>query len=90
MSRKQAEILLYTKDYCPYCVAAKNLLDAKGAEYREIDVGKDEKEYAEMLRKAAPRKTVPQIFADGQALGGFDDIRKLDQEGRLNALLFRD
>lgn len=83
----QAEIILYSKDYCPYCVAAKNLLTQKGVSFREIDVGVDQAQYEEMLRKAAPRRTVPQIFIDGQGVGGFDDIKKLDQEGKLDALL---
>lgn len=85
---KQAEIIIYTKDYCPYCVAAKNLFIQKGVGFREIDVTHDELQFAEMLEKSAPRRTVPQIFINGVGVGGFDDTRKLDSENKLEAMLF--
>ncbi len=84
----QAEVIIYSKDYCPYCVAAKNLCTQKGVGFTEIDVGKDALEYEEMLKRASPRRTVPQIFVDGQGIGGFDDMKKLDTEGKLEAILF--
>lgn len=85
---KQADILIYIKDYCPYCDAAKNLLTQKGVGYNEIDVTKDSEQYKLMLERSAPRRTVPQIFIGGLSVGGFDDIRKLDQEYKLETLLF--
>jgi glutaredoxin 3 len=85
---KQAEILVYTKDYCPYCVAAKNLLNQKGVGYQEIDVTNDPQQFQEMLTKAAPRRTVPQIFIGGRGIGGFDDMKALDGKGELEGLLF--
>ena len=85
---KQAEIVVYSKDYCPYCVAAKNLLTQKGVAFEEVDVTRDEKRYQEMLEKAAPRRTVPQIFIGGQGVGGYDDLKKLDSESKLEGLLF--
>ncbi len=85
---KQSHIVVYTKDYCPYCVSAKNLLTQKGVAYEEIDVQHDTAQYETMLKKAAPRKTVPQIFIDDIAIGGFDDMKKLDVEGKLENLLF--
>ena len=85
---KQNDIVVYSKDYCPYCVAAKNLLTQRGVGYVEIDVGKDQEHYQEMLTKSAPRKTVPQIFIQDQGVGGFDDLKKLDTEGKLESLLF--
>lgn len=85
---KQAEVLVYTKDYCPYCDAAKNLLTQKGVGYSEIDVTRDPEQYKIMLERAAPRRTVPQIFIGSKSVGGFDDIRKLDQEDQLEDLLF--
>jgi glutaredoxin 3 len=86
--RNQAEILMYTKDYCPYCVAAKNLLTQKGVSFTEVDVTRDEAKFNEMLTRSAPRRTVPQIFIGGQGIGGFDDMKKLDSEGRLESLLY--
>jgi len=85
---KQAEVKIYTKDYCPYCDAAKNLLIQKGVGFEEVDVTRDEKGFKEMLEKAAPRRTVPQVFIGGTAIGGFDDTKKLDSEGKLEGLLF--
>jgi glutaredoxin 3 len=87
--KNQAEVLMYTKDHCPYCVAAKNLLTQKGVGYKEIDVTEDQKHYQEMLNRAAPRRTVPQIFIDGKGVGGFDDIRALDTRGELDSLLWK-
>jgi glutaredoxin 3 len=84
----QADIVVYTKDYCPYCVAAKNLLTQKGVAFSEIDVQNDQKAYDEMLRKVAPRRTVPQIFIGGTGIGGYDDMKKLDADGKLDSLLF--
>ena len=86
--KRQAEVLVYSKDYCPYCVAAKNLLKQKGVAFTEVDVGVEHDRYEEMLKRAAPRKTVPQIFIDGVGIGGFDDMKKLDTEGKLASLLF--
>jgi len=85
---KQADVVMYTKDYCPYCVAAANLLTQKGVVFEEIDVTQDTVRYEEMLKKAAPRRTVPQIFIGGQGVGGFDDIKRLDQDSKLESLLF--
>jgi glutaredoxin 3 len=85
---KQADIVIYVKDYCPYCRAAENLLTQKGVGFEAIDVGEDAQKQQEMLTRAAPRRTVPQIFIGGQGVGGFDDIKKLDTEGKLDVLLF--
>lgn len=82
-----AKVEIYTTDYCPYCVRAKALLDNKGVQYTEYDVtGKDD-EREKLVQKSGGRKTVPQIFINGQAYGGFDDINKLNQEGKLDAIL---
>lgn len=82
-----AKIEVYTKDYCPYCTRAKQLLDAKGASYTEFDVTNDMDKFEEMKQKADGRRTVPQIFVDSVGLGGFDDINRLDQEGKLDSII---
>ncbi len=87
-SKKQAKVVVYSKDYCPYCDAAVALLNKKGVEFELVDVTRDSDRYQEMLHRAAPRKTVPQIFIDDQGIGGFDNLKALDMEGKLNALLF--
>ncbi len=77
-------IEIYTKDWCSYCRAAKNLLDQRGIEYEEIDVTKDEEQEAVMLARSL-RRSVPQIFIDGVHLGGFDELAALDREGKLTS-----
>jgi glutaredoxin 3 len=85
---KQASILVYTKDYCPYCDAAKNLLTQKGVGYEEIDISQDPAQAKIMLERSAPRRTVPQIFIGDVGIGGFTDMQKLDIEGKLEKMLF--
>lgn len=83
-----ADIVLYTKDYCPYCVKAKMLLKRKGhANFKEIDITHDEALQQEMLSKSGGRKTVPQIFINGTHVGGSDDLHALDAQGKLDPLL---
>ncbi|MBM3579784.1 MAG: glutaredoxin 3 [Alphaproteobacteria bacterium] len=80
------DILVYSKDICPHCVKAKNLLNRKGAQFTEIKVTDDQiKE--EMIKKSGGRMTVPQIFIDDFHVGGCDDLHALEASGRLDALL---
>lgn len=81
-----AKIEIYTTPFCGYCARAKSLLDQKGAEYEETDVMMDDKKRTEM-RARANRTTVPQIFINGQHIGGSDDLSALEQAGKLDALL---
>ena len=82
-----AEIVIYTKPGCPYCSMAKGLLDQKGADYTEIVASNDPDKKAEMVQKSGGRSTFPQIFIDGNHIGGCDDITALDRRGGLDALL---
>ncbi len=81
-----AKIQVYTKNNCPYCVAAKNLLRKKGVAYEEIDVEHDDARRA-WLVEASGQRTVPQIFVDGRPLGGFSDLDALDKQGKLDPIL---
>jgi glutaredoxin 3 len=81
-----AKIEIYTTPFCGYCARAKSLLDSKGAEYEETDVMMDDKKRSEM-RARANRTTVPQIFINGQHIGGSDDLAALERAGKLDALL---
>lgn len=81
-----AKIEIYTTPFCGYCARAKGLLDDKGAAYEEMDVMMDEKKRAEM-RERAKRSTVPQIFINGQHIGGSDELAALEKAGELDALL---
>ena len=81
-----AKIEMYTTPFCGYCARAKSLLEKKGAAYEEMDVMMDEKKRTEM-RERARRSTVPQIFINGQYIGGSDELATLEQAGKLDALL---
>lgn len=79
-------IVVYSTNYCPYCVRAKDLLKRKGQQYTEINVEDDAAREA-MIAKAGGRRTVPQIFINDQHIGGFDDLNALDKAGKLDPLL---
>jgi glutaredoxin 3 len=81
-----AKIEIYTTPFCGYCARAKSLLDRKGAAYEEMDVMMDDKKRSEM-RERAKRTTVPQIFINGQHIGGSDELAALEQAGKLDPLL---
>lgn len=78
---------LYTTPYCPYCIAAKRLLSAKGVAYSDIDVSGDAELRAKMTQRANGRRTVPQIFIGEVHVGGFDDLNALEHAGKLDPLL---
>lgn len=82
-----ARVEIYTTPYCPYCARAKQLLNAKGVTYEEIDVMANPARKPEMIARAQGRRTVPQIFIDGDGVGGCDDIMALDRAGKLDARL---
>lgn len=82
-----AKIEVYTKFLCPFCARAMKLLKAKGVEVDEIDITMGGPKRAEMLARSGGRTTVPQIFIDGRAIGGSDDLVALDRRGGLDPLL---
>lgn len=82
-----AEITIYTSMWCPYCTMAKRLLRNKGAEFNEIDVTMNAPKRAQMTELAGGRTSVPQIFIDGEHVGGSDDLHSLDAQGKLDQML---
>ncbi|MCD6034475.1 MAG: Glutaredoxin-related protein [Rickettsiales bacterium] len=82
-----AEIIIYSTQACPYCVRAKELLKSKGVTYTEIDVTNDDNLRLDMMKKAGGRRTVPQIFINGEHIGGFDDLAALDRAKQLDPKL---
>jgi len=82
-----ADIEIFTTQVCPYCVRAKRLFDKKGVSYREIDVSTDAELRESMMARAGGRRTVPQIFIDGEHIGGCDDLYALDSKGGLDGKL---
>jgi glutaredoxin 3 len=86
MLKNNPQIVIYTKDSCPYCVKAKSLLKMKNAAFQEIKVTNDDI-LQEMIKKSLGRKTVPQIFINDQSIGGCDDLHALNDQGKLDQLL---
>ena len=82
-----ARVEIYATQSCPYCHAARGLLQKKGVDYELIDVGREPGRRVEMTQRAHGRRTVPQIFIDGTHVGGSDDIHALDRQGKLDAML---
>ncbi|TNC74276.1 glutaredoxin 3 [Rubellimicrobium roseum] len=82
-----ANIEIYTSPTCGYCHAAKRLLAQKGVSYTEVDVVRDPSRRPEMVSRAGGRRTVPQIFIDGDHVGGCDDLYALEEAGKLDPLL---
>jgi glutaredoxin 3 len=76
---------LYGTRTCPFCVRAKRLLEARGVPYAEFDIGTDDALRDDIVRRTGQR-TVPQIFIDGRAIGGFVELAALDAGGALTAL----
>jgi glutaredoxin 3 len=80
-------VTIYTKEWCPYCSAAKELLDQKGIAFQEISIMGKADLRGEMIAKAGGRTTVPQIFIGERHIGGCDDLYALDGKGELDRLL---
>lgn len=80
------KVRMYTTTVCPYCIRAKMLLKAKGVPFEEINVSGDDATRA-WLVQATGRRTVPQIFINDEPIGGFDEMRALDQAGELDKKL---
>jgi glutaredoxin 3 len=81
-----ADVRIYTTKVCPYCFAAKRLLGARGVAYEEVDVTGDDARRA-WLVETTQRRTIPQVFVRGQAIGGYDELAALDKSGKLATLL---
>lgn len=81
-----ANVVVYSSAHCPYCVMAKQLLDRKGVVYTEIRVDMDPQKRQEMMKKSRQR-TVPQIFINNEAIGGYTDLVAIDKSQRLDSLL---
>ncbi|HEV2557797.1 MAG TPA: glutaredoxin 3 [Microvirga sp.] len=80
-------ITIYTKGWCPYCAAAKDLLKERGAAFDEVDIERTPDRRAEMIQRAGGRSTVPQVFIGERHVGGCDDLYALDGRGELARLL---
>ena len=84
-----ADVVIYRTEFCPYCDMAERLFDEMDVDYEEIDVTTDDETRDEMVQRAGGKKTVPQIFIDGESVGGFDSVNAMRQSGELDELLGR-
>jgi len=80
------KVVMYSKWLCPYCMMASRLFKNKGVEYKKISVSWNRKLWDEMEQKSGGN-TVPQIFINDEALGGYDDVAALDRKGELDQIL---
>ena len=84
---KSPTIEIYRRDLCGFCSAAERLLQSKNLPVTTIDIWKETDRKAEMVQRTGGRTSVPQIFIDGQHIGGCDDLFDAEQSGRLDGLL---
>ncbi|MBX9748677.1 MAG: glutaredoxin 3 [Roseococcus sp.] len=82
-----AKIEIYTIAFCPYCDRARALLTRRGASFEEFDAPNGSQARKDAIARSGGRTTVPQIFINGQAIGGSDDLVALDRAGKLEAML---
>lgn len=80
------KVELYTWTYCPYCKRAKNLLEEKNISYQEYPIDNDAEKKKELYEKTN-QDTVPFIFINGKFIGGYSELKKLDDQGKLDAML---
>ena len=80
-------VTIYTGPLCNYCEAAKRLLTRNNVEYKEINIATVGGAMEEMISKANGKRTIPQIFFDDQHMGGYDDVRALEKDNKLQELL---
>ena len=81
------KVEIYVRQACPYCVMAKKLLASKGQDWEEIDLDQEPNRTEEMMERSGGRMTVPEIFINGDLVGGYDDLAALEAAGELDLLL---
>jgi glutaredoxin 3 len=82
-----AKVEIYTTTYCPFCTRAKSLLKSKNIAFVEIDVTEDDALRTKMIELSGGRRSVPEIFINGKIIGGFDELKALNDAGKLDGLL---
>ena len=82
-----SKIEIYTWQYCPFCIKAKDLLNKKNIQFTEYKIDGDEAAREEMSLRASGRRSLPQIFINDEGIGGCDDLYELEKENKLDNLL---
>lgn len=81
------KIEVYSMKTCPHCIRAKKLLKSRSVAFEEILIGMDDNAAWDMLyKKSGGMKTVPQIYSDGEIIGGYPELSALDKADRLESL----
>ena len=80
-------VIVYTGPRCNFCEAAKRLLTKKNIPYKEINIALDENKREEMLKKSNGKRTIPQIFIEDYHVGGYEELRALENKGELDNLI---
>lgn len=81
-----AEIIVYKKNPCPYCDRAMNFLDGRDLKYQVVDLT-DKMDELQKMKQKWGWQTVPMIFINGKLIGGYNDLKALDESGELDKLL---
>ena len=81
------KVTMYSGSPCSYCEAAKALLKSKNIAFEELDVWQDPSKAKEMLRRTNGARTIPQIFIGEIYVGGYNELKALEIEGKLDSLL---
>ena len=81
------KVVIYTGPMCNFCSAAKHLLNKKKVSYTEFDIAVDPSKRQEMQEKTNGARTIPQIFIGDTYIGGYNELKALEVEGKLNSLL---
>tara|TARA_B100000405_G_C16350617_1_gene287824 strand:- start:9 stop:263 length:255 start_codon:yes stop_codon:yes gene_type:complete len=81
------KILMYSGPMCNFCEAAKRLLDRNNLKYEVIDISSGDGIREEMIKKSNGKRTIPQIFFNDYHVGGYQELRELEKENKLQELL---
>ena len=82
-----ADVVIYTKSYCPYSKETKDFLNSKGVEFAEKVIDQDTALSSEMQNKSGGRTDTPQVFINGSHIGSGDDMKALNETGKLDQML---
>ena len=82
-----SRVRMFTREGCRFSEKARMFLEEKGVPYDEIDITADPEQEAAMVEASGGASTTPQIFIDGEHIGGFEDLEEEDRRGRLAAML---
>ena len=81
------KVEIYTWRFCPFCIRAKALLNEKGVQFTEYSIDGDEYARTKMAERAGGRRTLPQIFINGEGIGGCDELYELEKNNELNEII---